>query len=68
MSICLCWTLAFLQAIAACVEWFLNSHQSFSRYLLHSPGSLHTGASFFLVRMDLAAGYRSPQKKFELFF
>ena len=68
MSICLCRTLAFLQAIAACVEWFLNRHQSFSRYLLHSPGSLHAGACLMQVRLDLAAGYRSARKNFKIFF
>jgi len=68
MSICLCWTLAFLQAIAACVEWFLNRHQSFSRYLLHSPGSLHTGACLMLSSYGSGCRLQIGLKKFEIFF
>lgn len=48
MSNCLCWTLAFLQAIDAYVEWFSNGHQSSSNDLRHSPEALHGGNCLIL--------------------
>ena len=48
MSNCLCWNLAFLQAIDAYVEWFSNGHQSSPNDLRHSPGALHGGNCLIL--------------------
>ena len=64
----LCSILAFLQAIAACVEWSSNGHQSSSGYLLHSPGSLHTGACLMLSSYGSGCRLQIASKKFKLFF
>ena len=67
MSVCLCRTLAFLKAIAACFEWSSNGHQSSSSYLLRSPGSLHAGACLMLSSYGSGCRLQITSKKFELF-
>ncbi len=45
-----------------------NGLQSFSRYLLHSLGPLHTGAHLLLTSFGSDCRLQIGSKKFELFF